>query len=615
MAKEKAKITEKYNKERLKQIKSLSKSIAKEMSASSKQQKEILEKLRSDKGKISNKEAKDLINKSADEANKIIDNAEKTRKRTVKEAEKNYQEKKAQYQKMHKDIPSYTKDMMQQDIDNARSERDLTIAAAKEAKAKIVSSARSKHDQVVREAEKQNSSVSKNIVAEGNNGIKSYNKWGAAIHNTLKFLANAWHSIVKAFGGSYNANVDGYAPASYIQANANGGVAKTGPSLVGEAGPELVYTPWAKSVRIVGQRGAEITQLRQGEQILNARDTAKVLAGNYNGRLPGYANGTDFSLGGLLSGLKDKVLDIAENILDTLKKPVEWINKGFKNWTSVQAFDFTSSSLMDDTRELAKKSLLKPVTDAFSKLAKGYEESGATNPGGSGVERWIPVIKKAAHKMKVNLTESGLQAILRRIRQESNGSATVTNNWDSNAKAGHPSKGLLQYIQPTLNSWVPAGVKADLSSGYSQLMALFNDSNWLADISVKGGWGPTGHKRMANGGLVTKHQMIEIAENNMPEMVIPLDLSKRSRAYQLMQQSLDYFAKNDTSRNSGATLNQFEVDRKLEKMLTMAVEMLAKILGVNEQQLAALSKNRDTDFTKVYRKIAIDKDMRDYQGW
>lgn len=612
-AKEKAKITEKYNKERLKQIKSLSKSIAKEMSASSKQQKEILEKLRSDKGKISNKEAKDLINKSADEANKIIDNAEKTRKRTVKEAEKNYQEKKAQYQKMHKDIPGYTKDMMQQDIDNARSERDLTIAAAKEAKAKIVSSARSKHDQVVREAEKQNSSVSKNIVAEGNNGIKSYNKWGAAIHNTLKFLANAWHSIVKAFGGSYNANVDGYAPASYIQANANGGVAKTGPSLVGEAGPELVYTPWAKSVRIVGQRGAEITQLRQGEQILNARDTAKVLAGNYNGRLPGYANGTDFSLGGLLSGLKDKVLDIAENILDTLKKPVEWINKGFKNWTSVQAFDFTSSSLMDDTRELAKKSLLKPVTDAFSKLAKGYEESGATNPGGSGVERWIPVIKKAAHKMKVNLTESGLQAILRRIRQESNGSATVTNNWDSNAKAGHPSKGLLQYIQPTLNSWVPAGVKADLSSGYSQLMALFNDSNWLADISVKGGWGPTGHKRMANGGLVTKHQMIEIAENNMPEMVIPLDLSKRSRAYQLMQQSLDYFAKND-SKISTPSVTQAE-NSNVEQLLNLALGMMAKILGVNEQQLSVLKRGQNVDFNRIYKKIAVDKDMRDYQGW
>ncbi len=583
------------------------------MSSSSKQQKEILEKLRADKGKISNKEAKDLINKSADEANKIINNAEKTRKQTVREAEKTYQEKKSQYQKMHKDIPGYTKDMMDQDIANARTERDLTVSAAKEAKSKVVSSAKAKHDQVVKEAEKQNKSVSSNVVAEGNNGIRAYNSWGAAIHNTLKFLANAWKAIVKAFGGSYSASVDGYAPAGLIQARASGGVAKSGPSLVGEAGPELVYTPWAKSVRIVGQRGAEITHLKQGEQVLNASDTSKVLAGTYTGVLPGYAKGTDFSLGNIISGLKDKVLDIADSVLDTLKKPVEWINNGFKNWTSVQAFDFTKTTLMDSTRDLAKNSLLKPVTDAFAKLTKGYEESGATNPGGSGVERWIPVIKKAAHKMKVNLTESGLQAILRRIRQESNGSATVTNNWDSNAKAGHPSKGLLQYIQPTLNSWVPAGVKADLSSGYSQLMALFNDSNWLADISVKGGWGPTGHKRMANGGLVTKHQMIEIAENNMPEMVIPLDLSKRSRAYQLMQQSLDYFAKND-SKISTPSVTQAE-NSNVEQLLNLALGMMAKILGVNEQQLSVLKRGQNVDFNRIYKKIAVDKDMRDYQGW
>lgn len=56
-------------------------------------------------------------------------------------------------------------------------------------------------------------------------------------------------------------------------------------------------------------------------------------------------------------------------------------------------------------------------------------------------------------------------------------------------------------------------------------MAVLNDSNWrndLAPIGVRRGWGPTGHKMMANGGLVTENQLIEVAENNMPEMVVPL---------------------------------------------------------------------------------------------
>lgn len=142
------------------------------------------------------------------------------------------------------------------------------------------------------------------------------------------------------------------------------------------------------------------------------------------------------------------------------------------------------------------------------------------NPAGDGTGRWIKVIKQAAQDSHVSLSAGGLSAILKRIAQESGGNASVTNNWDSNAAAGTPSKGLLQYIQPTLSSWVPKGVKANLSSGYSQLMAMFNDSNWLRDISVSGGWGPTGHKRRAKGGQVTPGETYLVGEQG-PELYTP----------------------------------------------------------------------------------------------
>ena len=45
------------------------------------------------------------------------------------------------------------------------------------------------------------------------------------------------------------------------------------------------------------------------------------------------------------------------------------------------------------------------------------------------------------------LTNSG--AVLRRIDFESDGNPNAINNWDSNAKAGTPSKGLMQVIDPT----------------------------------------------------------------------------------------------------------------------------------------------------------------------
>lgn len=609
---ERKRLTDKYNKERIKLANNLAKQLARTLSNSSKEQTKILEKLKSDKGKISNQEAKELINTSAKESNKIINHAEQTYKETVKQAKNTYKDKVAQYKRMHEDIPGYTKDMMEQDIKNAQQERDNTIDAASRTKKETIKSAKDKHDQIISYASKENSSVSKNVVAEGNNGIQAYNSWGSAAHKALSFLSNAWSTIVKAFGGGFSANIPTFTGQSTISSRATGGVAKSGPTLVGEAGPELVYTPWSKTARIVGQRGAEVTNLRQGEQVLNASDTAKVMSGTFAGTLPGYANGTGFSLSGLISGLKDKVLDVADDILDTLKKPAEWINKGFSQWTSVQAFDFTKSSLMDYTRDLAKKSLIKPVTNAFKKLAKAYEDSQGTMANVSGgASAWTDIIKKVARKMEVNLTSGGLSAILRRINQESRGSATVANNWDSNAKAGHPSKGLLQYIQPTLNTWAAysKGFGNNILNGSDQIAAMFNDSNWLRDISVSGGWGPTGHKRFANGGLVTAHQIIEVAENNMPEMVIPLDLSKRSRAYQLMGQVMDRFQADD-----GVPVTNDIETKAIEEKLDQVIGLFSQMLGLTGQQIKAI---KDSAFSKqrLYTEQAADRRISDFQAF
>lgn len=45
------------------------------------------------------------------------------------------------------------------------------------------------------------------------------------------------------------------------------------------------------------------------------------------------------------------------------------------------------------------------------------------------------------------------------IMHESGGNPTAQNNWDSNAKAGTPSIGLMQTIQPTFNSYALQGHK------------------------------------------------------------------------------------------------------------------------------------------------------------
>lgn len=52
-----------------------------------------------------------------------------------------------------------------------------------------------------------------------------------------------------------------------------------------------------------------------------------------------------------------------------------------------------------------------------------------------------------------------LNGILAQIQQESYGDPTVVNMWDSNAKRGTPSMGLLQVIAPTYLQYAKRGLR------------------------------------------------------------------------------------------------------------------------------------------------------------
>jgi len=80
-----------------------------------------------------------------------------------------------------------------------------------------------------------------------------------------------------------------------------------------------------------------------------------------------------------------------------------------------------------------------------------------TTPPANNLDGWI----SQAHQVllatgtppdKINTED--LRAV---IEHESGGNPTVTNNWDSNAKKGTPSKGLMQTIDPTFQAFAAPG--------------------------------------------------------------------------------------------------------------------------------------------------------------
>ncbi|WP_328314617.1 LysM peptidoglycan-binding domain-containing protein [Streptomyces sp. NBC_00442] len=64
--------------------------------------------------------------------------------------------------------------------------------------------------------------------------------------------------------------------------------------------------------------------------------------------------------------------------------------------------------------------------------------------------------------------------IYRNVMRESSGNPMAINNWDSNAVAGTPSKGLLQVIQPTFTAFHVPGTSTDLYDPIANITAACN---------------------------------------------------------------------------------------------------------------------------------------------
>ncbi|MTD58035.1 transglycosylase SLT domain-containing protein, partial [Amycolatopsis pithecellobii] len=69
------------------------------------------------------------------------------------------------------------------------------------------------------------------------------------------------------------------------------------------------------------------------------------------------------------------------------------------------------------------------------------------------VQQWIEEAIRELQAAGVNVTEADVQNIWAIIQHESGGNPNAINLWDSNATAGHPSKGLMQTIDSTFNSY------------------------------------------------------------------------------------------------------------------------------------------------------------------
>jgi len=87
--------------------------------------------------------------------------------------------------------------------------------------------------------------------------------------------------------------------------------------------------------------------------------------------------------------------------------------------------------------------------------SSGGPPAGGPPPG--NVQEWIKQAIEILKQNGINVSEADAQRIWQIIQHESGGNPQAINNWDSNAAKGTPSKGLMQCIDPTFDSYKLAG--------------------------------------------------------------------------------------------------------------------------------------------------------------
>lgn len=270
------------------------------------------------------------------------------------------------------------------------------------------------------------------------------------------------------------------------------------------------------------------------------------------------------------------------------------------------------------------------VADLGQAIAVGFSQgianvlkdqlASAENPPGTGVERWRKLVIRALKKNGFEASDYQVNAWMRVIQRESNGNPYAVNNWDSNAKAGHPSMGLVQTIQPTFDSYAFPG-HHNIFNGYDDLLA------GIAYMAAKYGRGSgafarvSGPEGYANGGFVQQSGIYQLAEEGIPEAIIPLDINKRPRALSLIDRTLDTM-EHDGGGTGGLHSRSSVSNGEATAYLRQAVAILGQIAGLNAQQIDAIMNiNPGTDMksrrqrSQFYNQYGNDQRIRDYQAF
>lgn len=206
-----------------------------------------------------------------------------------------------------------------------------------------------------------------------------------------------------------------------------------------------------------------------------------------------------------------------------------WVIKGLANGLTGGNLKSLGTSVFDDfgggvfnSMDMIK-AFLSADMGSMGGVASGNVKNWLMSAIGiTGVDpSWLPMLQTMAMK-------------------ESGGNPRAINLWDSNAKAGIPSKGLMQTIEPTFDAYKMSGLNniynpihnavASIRYVLARYGSIFNTPG-ARSMAHGGGW-----QGYANGGFVDDKELAWHGEEGS-EAIIPLISKRRKRGLDLWEET------------------------------------------------------------------------------
>lgn len=389
---------------------------------------------------------------------------------------------------------------------------------------------------------------------------------GQAFSNVADWVARTWATIREAARGPIQFVVD-IVYNNGIRPVWNGiaglfGMAQLGPVTMARGGVLPGYAPGKDTVPAVLSRGEgvlvpEAVRGLGGPAFVGWAN--RTFSGGRSDGGQGTPGGKGFSRGGVAHFAEG---GIAQDIFGAIEGAAGFFMKAFTDPAGAVK-DLFAGITGDNARvpgagqpwtEGPKQIVPKTIEAVIAKVKKWIEEAMAYGGGGN----WMPVILQALALTGQSPSMAGRVAA--QIQIESGGNPRAINLWDSNAKKGTPSKGLIQTIDPTFQAYRMPGLPNDPYHPLSNIVAGIRYTiaryGSLTHWPVRGGYDQGGIA--AGQGIMMKQtiapeRVLSPRQTAAFEALVPLLAGVRSG-----QGATGYGASDFTRGGGGALIEKVE---------------------------------------------------------